>query len=114
VRSRLDGLREFLAVAKLVVLTSPDGMLARLAVAEAKALTRAPVRVLDGGTAAWVRAAHPLERDRTNPPDAACVDAYLRPYDRNTGVEAAMRAYLAWEIDLVHEIERDGTVRFGV
>jgi rhodanese-related sulfurtransferase len=114
VRSRLEALREQLCVAKLVVLTSPDGVLARLAVAETKALTPAPVRVLDGGTAAWVRAANPLERDRGNPPDAACVDAYLRPYDRNTGVEAAMRAYLAWEIDLVQQIERDGTVRFGV
>ena len=114
VRSRLDALREHLCMAKLVVLTSPDGVLARLAVAEAKALTRAPVRVLDGGTAAWVRAANKLERDRNNPPDAACVDAYLRPYDRNSGVEDAMRAYLAWEIDLVHEIKRDGTVHFGV
>jgi hypothetical protein len=28
-------------------------------------------------------------------------------------VEEAMQAYLSWEIDLVHEIERDGTVRFG-
>ena len=36
------------------------------------------------------------------------------PYDRNAGVEEAMQAYLSWEIDLVHEIERDGTVRFGV
>ena len=25
-----------------------------------------------------------------------------------------MHAYLSWEIDLVHEIGRDGTVRFGV
>jgi len=24
-----------------------------------------------------------------------------------------MNAYLSWEIDLVREIERDGTVRFG-
>ncbi len=114
VRSRLAALRDYMCMGKLVVVTSPDGVLARLAVAEAKALTRAPVRVLEGGTAAWVRAANALERDRNNPPDAACVDAYLRPYDRNSGVQEAMRAYLAWEIDLVHEIERDGTVHFGV
>ena len=25
-----------------------------------------------------------------------------------------MKAYLSWEIDLVKEIDRDGTVRFGV
>ena len=47
------------------------------------------------------------------PADGECIDFYLRPYDRNSGVEEAMQAYLSWEIDLVHEIERDGTVRFG-
>ncbi len=46
--------------------------------------------------------------------DEDCIDFYLRPYDRNSGVEEAMNAYLSWEIDLVHEIRRDGTVHFGV
>jgi rhodanese-related sulfurtransferase len=114
VRSRLKALHGALAVAKLVVLTSPDGVLARLAVPEAKALTRAPVRVLRGGTPAWVKSACKLEKSRNDPPDEACIDFYLRPYDRNSGVEEAMRAYLSWEIDLVHEIARDGTVHFGI
>ena len=56
----------------------------------------------------------PLVKDRTSPPDdEAAIDCYLRPYDRNTGVEEAMHAYLSWEIDLVNEITRDGTVQFG-
>jgi rhodanese-related sulfurtransferase len=114
VRGRLAALRGALVVAKLVVLTSPDGVLARLAVAEAKALTRAPVRVLEGGTAAWIKCAYKLAKDRNDPPDEACIDVYLRPYDRNRGVKAAMRAYLSWEVDLLHEIARDGTVHFGV
>ena len=113
VRSRLEALAHALSGAHHVVLTSPDGMLARLAVDEARALTRAEVKVLEGGTAAWHAFGRPLVKDRTNPPDEACVDFYLRPYDRNSGVEAAMRAYLSWEIDLVREIERDGTVQFG-
>jgi rhodanese-related sulfurtransferase len=114
VRTRLEALRDKLAVARLVVLTSPDGTLARLAVAETKALTRAPVRVLEGGTAAWSRAAHSLRHDRGNPPDEACIDFHLRPYDRNAGIEQAMRDYLAWETGLVDETGRDGTVTFGV
>jgi hypothetical protein len=101
-------------MAKLVVVTSPDGVLARLAVPELKALTRAPVRVLAGGTAAWLQVAGRLDKDRGNPPDAACVDVYLRPYDRNAGVEEAMWEYLSWEVDLLHQIRRDGTVAFGV
>ncbi len=114
IRTRLDRRRDRLAAASLVVLTSPDGVLARLAVAEAEALTDAPVRVLSGGTAAWTAAGFALEASRTVPPDEACADFYLRPYDRNSDIAEAMQAYLSWEIDLVHEIERDGTVAFGV
>ncbi len=114
VRTRLDALRDRLAAADSVVLTSPDGILAGLAVGEAEALTKAPVRTLRGGTLAWAASGGKLEADRTVPPDEACVDFYLRPYDRNSGVEEAMHAYLSWEIDLVHEIEKDGTVAFGV
>ena len=114
IRSRMDALRRELERAQHVALTSPDGMLARLAVEEARTLTRGDVSVLEGGTAAWHAFGRPLIKDRTHPPDAACVDFYLRPYDRNSGVEEAMRAYLSWEVDLVKEIERDGTVRFGL
>jgi 3-mercaptopyruvate sulfurtransferase SseA len=114
VRGRLEPLRPLLSGAGHVVITSPDGKLARLAVPEVKALTAAEVHVLDGGTDAWHAFGRPLVKDRTTPPDEACIDFYLRPYDRNSGVEAAMQAYLSWEIDLVHQIKRDGTVAFGV
>ncbi len=113
IRTRLETLKVPIAEASLVVLTSPDGVQARWAWAEAQALTQGRVAVLQGGTKAWEAAGQPLNRDRANPPDTACVDFYLRPYDRNAGIEEAMKAYLSWEIDLVHEIERDGTVRFG-
>jgi len=114
VRTRLDGLRPHIAGASYAVLTSPNGVLARLAVDEVKALTGAEVLVLDGGTEAWRAFGRPLVKDRTNPPDEACIDAYLRPYDRNSGVEEAMNGYLTWEIELVHQIERDDTIAFGV
>jgi len=113
VRTRLDALRDRLIRAKRVVVTSPEGILARLAVTELQSLTSAPVQVLEGGTSAWIAAGNTPAADRTDPPDEACVDFYLRPYDRNSGVEAAMQAYLTWEIDLLHEIERDGTAAFG-
>ena len=114
VRSRLSMLKPQLSAARHVVLTSPDGMLARLAVPEVKALTGAEVRVLEGGTDAWHAFGRPLVKDKTTPPDDACIDFYLRAYDRNSGIEEAMKAYLSWEIDLVNEIERDGTVTFGI
>ncbi len=114
IRSRLAALSGVLAEADLVVLTSPDGSLAQMTAAEARGLTRAEVRVLAGGTRAWRAEKRPVEADRAVPSDAECVDWYLRPYDRNSDVAEAMQAYLSWEIDLVHEIECDGTVVFGV
>ena len=113
VRSRLDRVAARLAGARHVVLTCPDGTLAALAVAEARGLSKGDVRVLEGGNASWRAAGRPLARDRMDPPDEDCIDFYLRAYDRNSGVEEAMKAYLSWEIDLVHEIVRDGTVTFG-
>jgi hypothetical protein len=68
---------------------------------------------LEGGTSAWHAFGRPLVKDRTTPPDEACADVYLRPYDRNVGIEEAMQAYLAWEIDLVHHIAHDDTIQFG-
>jgi rhodanese-related sulfurtransferase len=114
IRTRLGAIADALAAADHVVLTSADGALARLAAEEAAALTKADVRVLEGGTAGWHAFGRPLVKDRTNPPDAACLDVYLRPYDRNENVEEAMAAYLSWEIALVDEIARDGSVRFGI
>jgi len=102
VRGRLPKL------AGAVVITAPDETLAHLAAAETPG-----ARVLKGGVKAWREAGLPLASDRTNPPDEACVDWYLRPYDRSSGIEAAMHAYLSWEIDLVHEVAKDGTAPFG-
>ena len=115
VRTRLAALAPFGADGgrRPVVLAAEDEAVARLAVPELRGLTTAPVRVLEGGMGAWRAAGLPLRADRRTPADAACVDAYLRPYDRNEGVEDAMREYLSWEVDLVREVARDGDARFG-
>jgi rhodanese-related sulfurtransferase len=114
VRTRLAALRDRLAADRPLIVAAADEEIGRLAVPELRALLPGvPVRVLDGGLAAWKRAGLPTRADKTNPPDAACIDFYLRPYDRNSGIEEAMREYLSWEIDLVHEVERDGDARFG-
>jgi rhodanese-related sulfurtransferase len=114
VRTRLELLRPRLAGAEQVIITSPDGALALLALAEAASLTTAPVAALEGGTAAWLAAGGAFAATPGDPPDAACIDAYLRPYDRQTGAAAAMRDYLAWEVDLLRAVAADDTVHFGV
>lgn len=90
------------------VFVAADDALARLAAAETP-----EGRVLAGGIAAWKAAGLPLVLDRHHPEDADCVDWYLRPYDRNTGQEAAMHDYLRWEVELVHGVAKDGDADFG-
>ena len=114
VRTRLAALRPQFAGARHVVITSPDGTLAKLAMEEVTRLAGGEVRALEGGTDAWHAFGRPLVKDRATPPDAACIDVYLRAYDRNSGVEEAMQAYLTWEIELADQIRRDDTVAFGV
>jgi rhodanese-related sulfurtransferase len=92
------------------VLTSEDGVLAGLAVEEARALTRLPVSWLKGGNAAWVAAGCPLSTDEHMADDA--VDVWLKPYERSGDTEAAMNAYLSWEVDLLERIKQDGTTHF--
>src|SRR5262249_27223448 len=46
-----------------IVLTSPDGVLAAFASADAAAVSRRPIRVLSGGTLAWVKAGLPIARE---------------------------------------------------
>ncbi|MCC7429084.1 MAG: thiosulfate sulfurtransferase [Alphaproteobacteria bacterium] len=114
VRGRLARLKDRLPGAGgTVVLTSPDGIVAHLAVPEMRALTPARVMLLQAGTDAWVRNSFDTVGDRRVPTDEECIDFYLRPYDRNSGVEEAMKAYLSWEIDLVKQIERDGDIHYG-
>ncbi|WP_207539938.1 rhodanese-like domain-containing protein [Sabulicella rubraurantiaca] len=96
------------AFAKPVVVTAPDETLAHLAAAEIPG-----ARVLQGGVKAWKAEGRPMAADRHHPEDEDCVDWYLRPYDRNSGQEAAMHEYLRWEIDLVNGVARDGDARFG-
>ena len=95
-----------------LVLTSDNGRLAALAVAEARALTKADVLVLSGGTNAWVAAGHEIEADPAYPADEDCIDVYLRAYDRNTGVEARMQEYIDWELALIDQIANDDDVSF--
>ena len=91
------------------VLTSPDGMLAKFAAGDLEG----GATVLDGGTAAWTAAGFELVAGEGERIAANVNDVWLRPYDRGASVEDAMREYLAWEIDLVAQLARDGTARFG-
>jgi rhodanese-related sulfurtransferase len=110
IRSRLDRAFECIAPQGEVVLTSEDGLLAGLAVAEAEALTSGGVRWLKGGNAAWRAAGLPMSTEERWADEP--VDLWLKPYERPNDHEGAMNAYLSWEVDLLDRIKRDGTTDF--
>ena len=91
-------------------LTSEDGVLASLAAPELSKLTDIPVRALTGGNAAWKAAGLPFEETPHMADDP--IDVWLKPYERPSDRAAAMRDYLAWEVDLPARIARDGSANF--
>jgi rhodanese-related sulfurtransferase len=113
IRSRLAEALAKLPKAETLVLTSPDGALARFAAAEIAGAASAPLMVLSGGTEAWTRAGLPLETGATRVASEAD-DVVLSARERNQDREEAMREYLAWEINLVNEMATDDDHRFRV
>ena len=110
IRSRLARAFANIPLHSEIVLTSEDGVLAGLAVAEARALTTRPVHWLKGGNAAWAAAGFPFSTGMKMADEP--VDVWLKPYEQSGDGEAAMTAYLAWEVDLLERIKRDGTCQF--
>jgi rhodanese-related sulfurtransferase len=110
IRSRLARALETIKPEGAVIITSEDGVLASLAVADVQALTKMPVHWLKGGNAAWGAAGLPLATDEKMADEP--LDVWLKPYERPNDNEAAMNAYLSWEVDLLDRIQKDGTTHF--
>ena len=111
-RGRLaEAMADLPAATERIVLTAPDGLLARLALREARAFTAHDVQALVGGTDRWLTegraAASGLEQVV-----GATDDVWYKPYEHRDAQEKFMRDYLTWEVALVEQIERDGTTRF--
>src|SRR5438552_10527888 len=102
----------YMPTRRVLVLTSPDAALARLAAAELEDSGFAEIRVLDGGTAAWRAAGLPLTTGREAMADTPD-DCWRRPYDPYAPPDARER-YLRWEIELIRQIEREGDTGFRV
>ncbi len=114
IRARLPSLLRQLdeADGRLVV-TSPDGALARLAAQDLGELTGRTPEVLEGGTTAWRAAGLALEAGfdhALSAPD----DIYRRPYEGSDHPVEAMQAYLDWEFGLVDQLARDASHGFYV
>ena len=114
VRSRLQQARDAIGDTEFLAITSTDGQLAKLAVAEATELwPDAEVVAVASGNKGWRHAGFDMETGF----DRATTDAndvWYKPYDHEGDVvEQHMRDYLTWEIALVEQLDRDPTVNFA-
>ena len=76
-----------------------------------KARTGRDVRAIKGGTQAWVAAGLPIARG----PEGVLTgedDYWFSPYHHRDPAarDAGFRAYLAWELGLVEQLEREGDI----
>ncbi|MFN0041053.1 MAG: rhodanese-like domain-containing protein [Burkholderiales bacterium] len=112
VRSRLAEALAVLPDAHRVVVTSPGDILAHYA---ARDLMRAQptrdVKVLEGGTRAWMAAGY-ASASNADGFTTKANDVWYKPYEQSEGVRKAMEEYLTWEVNLMPQIERDGDARF--
>ncbi|MBN9477132.1 MAG: rhodanese-like domain-containing protein [Burkholderiales bacterium] len=108
VRSRLAQTLAGMPAGASLVFTCADGRLSALAAADARALGHDATH-LRGGVqsvgAAGLTADDPRYLTTVD-------DVWYRPYDRDTGVEEAMREYLSWETGLLARVMADPTVPF--
>jgi rhodanese-related sulfurtransferase/predicted metal-dependent enzyme (double-stranded beta helix superfamily) len=113
-RSRLKDCLARFASGTRMVFSSSNGVLARYAAEDARAMGF-EAAYLEGGTAAWRHAGYPMEAASGDDDPkflTATEDVWYRPYDRNSGVEQAMQQYLTWEVNLLAQLEREPYIRF--
>ncbi len=110
---RLSAALDKVPTTERLVLTSPNGDLARIAATKLSTATGQSILALEGGTESWTAAGFPLESGDGRLADTAD-DVWLPARERGGDRESAMRAYLAWEIDLVNQMASDDDQRFRV
>lgn len=90
---------------KTVVLVADEPGIAALAALDLAEAGVRDVRVLVGGHAAAKAAGLEVASTPGEPTDADCIDFLFFTAGRHEGDEAAARAYLAWEIGLVDQLD---------
>lgn len=112
VRSSLSiGNLEDAAGGRNIVFYGSDSSLLELALADYAEGLRSRLFVLTGGLKEWMDAGGDVETGILNP-FSEPNDVFVRPMELNKDREAAMRAYLDWEVDLIDRVAKDKTLMF--
>ncbi|WP_313624725.1 rhodanese-like domain-containing protein [Achromobacter sp.] len=103
VRPRLNRLA--LDAARPVVLLAEDAAPAAWAAGDLRASGVTDVKMNTGTPESWSAHGIALESTPAEPADADCIDYLFFVHDRHDGNKAAARQYLAWETNLVKQID---------
>ena len=111
VPDRLEALIARIRADDVVLITSSDGVLARIVAAELSARSGRDVRFLAGGTQAWTAAGLSTGSGAQGVLTGED-DYWYSPYHHADVAQrdAGFRAYLDWEIGLVAQLEREGDI----
>jgi len=112
IRPRLDRLG--LETGRPVVVITDSATTAALAAQRLGELGHTDVRHLEGDASAWQAAGLKTVATPNDPPDADCIDFLFHTHQRNDGDEAAARAYIAWEIGLVDQMDAQERASFRI
>ncbi|HZZ95285.1 MAG TPA: rhodanese-like domain-containing protein [Usitatibacter sp.] len=103
IRPRLEEVRA--SIRGPVVLVADEPGVARIAAADLARAGVNDIAMLQGGFEAWRASGLPVEASPGEPPDARCIDYLFFVHDRHDGNKAAARQYLAWETQLLSQLD---------
>ena len=87
-----------------VVLIADEPAVAACAAVDLQALGLKP-SLLEGGLDGWRAAGLPLQASENIPADSDCIDYLFFVHDRHDGNKEAARQYLAWEVNLIGQLD---------
>lgn len=88
-----------------IALVADDPGVARIAAFDLARAGIADVVLLEGGLEGWRARGLPVASTPDDPPDAACIDFLFFVHDRHDGNKDAARRYLAWETQLLEQLD---------
>lgn len=108
IRPRLDRLlKESTQAGATLVMIANDVTTASLAKKDAYDLGFESVHLCLDGEVEWEKAGLVIESTKDMPMDAECIDYLFFVHDRHDGNKQAARQYLAWETNLLAQIDQD-------
>ncbi|WFU18251.1 rhodanese-like domain-containing protein [Bradyrhizobium sp. CB3481] len=110
IRPRLDRLG--LRADEPVILVADEPGVAALAAATLREQGLREVRIHIGTPEAWRQAGLTVVATPDAPADSECIDFLFFVHDRHDGNKDAARRYLAWETNLISQVDRQERARF--